>query len=76
MRRKAARQIEAMPVKVQKSLALSLREIEESGPVRGKWPNYGKLEGTGQLHHCHLKRGRETMLVEVIYVGSHENAPY
>jgi hypothetical protein len=86
--RKAARQIKAMPVRAQKSVALLLHEIEESGPVRGNWPNYGKLEGIRQRHHCHLKKGlpsyvavwevleRETKLVEVIYVGSHEKAPH
>ena len=55
-------------------------------PVRGDWPNYGKLK-PGQ-HHCHLKKGhptyvaiweernREIRLIEVIYVGTHEKAPY
>ena len=67
-------------------LAALMAEIEMAGPVRGNWPNYGKL-GPG-LHHCHLKKGRPTYvalweetereirLVEVIYVGTHEKAPY
>lgn len=52
--------------------------------------NYSKLRGTGrkEIHHCHLNRGRPTYvavwevldkavrLVEVSYVGTHENAPY
>lgn len=61
-------------------------DIESSGFVRGDWPNYGKL--TGNRHHCHLKKGQPTYvavwevqdktikLVEVIYVGTHEKAPY
>jgi len=59
-------------------------EIRQSGPVRGNWPNYGKLGSN--LHHCHLKKGRPTYVVvwversrgeiEVTYVGTHENAPY
>ena len=61
-------------------------DIEAGGPVRGDWPNYGKLaEGK---HHCHLKKGQPTYvavwevrdkkikLVEVPYVGTHEKAPY
>lgn len=61
-------------------------DIEKGGPVRGDWPNYGKL--TGNRHHCHIKKGQPTYvvvwevqdktikLVEVIYVGTHEKAPY
>jgi hypothetical protein len=63
-----------------------MREIEVAGPVRGNWTNYGKL-GSG-LHHCHLKKGRPTYvavweetessarIVEVVYAGTHEKAPY
>ena len=71
---------------VQQSLYALLHDIEQGGPVRGDWPNYGKLkEGR---HHCHLKKGnptyvavwevedRKIKLVEVIYVGTHEKAPY
>ena len=61
-------------------------DIEAGGPVRGDWPNYGKL--TGNRHHCHIKKGQPTYvvvwevqdktikLVEVTYVGTHEKAPY
>ena len=75
-----------LPQAVVKALALLARELEILGPVRGNWPNYGKL-GPGR-HHCHLKKGkptyvavwqegeREIKLIEVIYVGTHEKAPY
>jgi hypothetical protein len=68
------------------SLFALLMEIEKDGPVRGNWPNYGKVGK--HRHHCHLKKDRPTYvavwevtkghirLVEVIYVGSHEKAPY
>jgi mRNA-degrading endonuclease RelE of RelBE toxin-antitoxin system len=84
--RKVEKQIPKLPKGVQQSLALLLREIEETGPVRGNWPNYSKLGTTS--HHCHLKKGRPTYvavwevrsasirLVEVTYVGTHERAPY
>jgi hypothetical protein len=61
-------------------------EIEKSGPSRGNWPNYSKLAKS--RHHCHIKKGRptyvvvwevvagEVQLVEVIYAGTHEKAPY
>ena len=83
---KVKKQIPKLPKKVRDSLALLVREIEVAGPVRGNWPNYGKLGTTS--HHCHLKKGHPTYvavwevklvsirLVEVIYVGTHEKAPY
>jgi hypothetical protein len=33
-----------------------LAEIEHSGPVRGNWPNYGKLDDT--RHYCHIRKGK------------------
>ena len=56
------------------------------GPIRGNWKNYSKL-GENR-HHCHIKTGRPTYvavweetteavkLVEAVYVGTHEKAPY
>ena len=75
-----------LPKNVVKAVAALARELATMGPVRGNWPNYGKL-GPGR-HHCHLKKGkptyvavwvegdREIKLIEVIYVGTHEKAPY
>lgn len=75
-----------LPVKVQEVLYQLVREIETAGPVRGDWPNYSKL--SDYEHHCHLKKGkptyvaiwreskREIRVIEVIYAGSHEKAPY
>ena len=62
-----------------------IKEIEEKGPVRWNWSNYGRLSKT--KHHCHIKKGRPTYVVcweekneeieiEVYYVGTHEKAPY
>ncbi len=86
IRTRAQRQIARLPQRVQKSVVALIREIEAQGPVRGNWPNYGKLSPT--RHHCHLKKGHPTYvavwevtdvtirLVEVIYVGTHEKASY
>jgi|GEM_PF-2661321 len=41
-------------------LEILIAEIEVDGPVRGNWRNYSKLEGTKNLHHCHIKTGRPT----------------
>jgi mRNA-degrading endonuclease RelE of RelBE toxin-antitoxin system len=83
---KAAKQVAKLPKRVADSLAALVLDIAESGPVRGDWPNYAKLSDIE--HHCHIKKGRPTYvavwredkgkirLVEVIYAGTHEKAPY
>lgn len=83
---KSRKQKEKLPLRVRELLFLLVREIEAAGPVRGDWPNYSKL--SDNEHHCHLKKGNPTYvavwrevrgqirLVEVIYAGSHEKAPY
>jgi len=85
--KKTEKQIKKLPKRVQKAMTLLVTEIENSGPVRGNWPNYGKL--TRLTHHCHLKKGKaptyvavwsevegKIKLVEVTYAGTHEKAPY
>lgn len=83
--RAVEKQLPKLPGKVLDSLARLLADIESSGPVRGNWPNYSKL--SDGRHHCHLKKGKptyvavwsddkETVTVEVVYVGTHEKAPY
>jgi mRNA-degrading endonuclease RelE of RelBE toxin-antitoxin system len=85
--KRVGRNLDKLPIKVQKTLTLLVQEIEDKGPVRGNWPNYGKLGR--YTHHCHLKKGKsptyvavwnesleEIKLVEVTYVGTHEKAPY
>lgn len=85
---KAAKQYKQLPQSVRDTIDLLVTEIGLSGPVRGNWKNYGKLEGRKNQHHCHLKSGRPTYVavweesateirvVEVIYAGTHEKAPY
>jgi mRNA-degrading endonuclease RelE of RelBE toxin-antitoxin system len=82
---KAEKQAVKLPKTVMAALLMLMQDIGTLGPVRGDWPNYGKL--TGNRHHCHLKKGnptyvavwtvdKETIKVEVTYVGTHEKAPY
>ena len=84
--KKVEKQYQRLPAAVQDRLDLLAAEIEQLGPVRGNWKNYGKL--TGKQHHCHIKTGRPTYvavweeadesikLIEVTYAGTHEKAPY
>jgi hypothetical protein len=83
--KRAEKSLGKLPAPVINALALLIRDIESTGPVRGDWPNYGKLGP--KTHHCHLKKGRPTYVavwaetdtgyvVEVTYAGTHEKAPY
>ena len=85
---KAKKQAEKLPDAVQRRLKYLLEEMKVLGPVRPHWPNYGKLKGRADCHHCHLRKGKATYvagrqvkdqeirLVEVKYVGTHEKADY
>jgi mRNA-degrading endonuclease RelE of RelBE toxin-antitoxin system len=84
--RKAEKQKLTLSKPVCQILFALMHDIEASGPVRGDWPNYSKL--SDGRHHCHLKKGNPTYvavwevrdkkinLVEVVYAGTHEKAPY
>ena len=82
--RRVEKNISGLPDGARTALMILFAEMRQSGPVRGDWPNYGKLGKN--LHHCHLKKGRPTCVVvwmerskgeiEVKYVGTHEDAPY
>ena len=86
IKKTVAKRMARLPRSVQESLVALILEIEHLGPVRGNWPNYSSLPN--QRHHCHLKKGRpayvavwevvdkEIRLVEVVYAGTHEKAPY
>jgi mRNA-degrading endonuclease RelE of RelBE toxin-antitoxin system len=83
---KAKKQTDRLPKRIREILFTLVLEIRTSGPVRGDWPNYAKL--SDHRHHCHLKKGNPTYvavwkesqnairLIEVIYAGTHEKAPY
>ncbi len=88
--RKAAKQLEKLPLQIQGQFDLLAKELETAGPMRANWKNFGRLKRTRttKLFHCHIKSGRPTYvacwevkdneirLIEVYYVGTHEKAPY
>lgn len=85
---KAEKQAKNVPPKVRESLFALVLEIRKLGPTRTTWHNYGKIRSKKDCYHCHLKKGKptyiaiwkvtdkESKLVEVRYVGTHENADY
>ena len=83
---KSAKQYQKLSKAIRDNIDALMLEIRVAGPVRGNWPHYSKLSASE--HHCHVKRGKPTFvvvwredkeeirLVEVIYAGTHEKAPY
>lgn len=88
--RQAEKQIRKLPNTVKATLFLLIRDLTVNGPsTSGIWKNYGKLRGTSKdKRHCHIIKGKPTYvccwevinkqikIVEIYYVGTHENAPY
>jgi len=80
------KRVRDLPVNVQNILIALKKDMEVNGPIRGNWPNFSAL--SGDRYHCHLKKGHPTYvaiwevidkkikLIEVIYAGTHEKAPY
>ncbi len=82
LKKKVLKDIKKMPVRVQEKLAVLIDDLRENGPVQSGWPNYNKL-GKNE-YHCHLARkwvacwyyAEKSLVIEVYYAGSRENAPY
>jgi mRNA-degrading endonuclease RelE of RelBE toxin-antitoxin system len=83
IRRRVARRAEKLPVHVRKRFLALVGVLQLSGPHGPHgWPNYSKL--SANEYHCHLTHDyvacwrwqRGSIVVEVYYVGSREDAPY
>jgi len=87
-KKKAQKQSNELPGRVQEILRALVNDIGNFGPLRHNWKNFGKFNGTENRYHCHIKQGHPTYvvcwevmdkkikIVEVYYVGTHEKAPY
>ena len=85
---KVVKQRKKLPQKIRFLFDILLKEMSIQGPYRNNWSHYGKLKNRPDAFHCHLKDGRPTYvvcweiknkiikLVEIYYVGTHEDAPY
>jgi mRNA-degrading endonuclease RelE of RelBE toxin-antitoxin system len=82
IKKKVIKELKKMPARVQEKLVALVDDLRENGPVQPGWPNYSKL---GQnKYHCHLERKwvacwyyeDKSLVIEVYYAGSRENAPY
>jgi len=71
-----------LPERVQMKLKSLVDDLETDGPVRHDWPNYSKI-GQNEFH-CHLshkwvacwRNEQKSIIIEVYYAGTRENAPY
>jgi len=82
MKRKVEKTAAKMPRAMQERLAVLIDDLQEKGPILSDWPNFSSLGK--DKYHCHLGykwvacwRWEEgTIIIEVYYAGSRENAPY
>lgn len=79
--------LERMPRKAEASFWRLHAVLKAQGPTGPKdWKNYGKLKGRDQKYHCHLtgdhqwvacwQTDGDQVIIEIVYVGSHQGAPY
>lgn len=84
--KRVAKQVRQLPSAVFEAVAELVADRENEGPVQRAWPNYGKITGRPDCHHCHVRKGRPTYVavwrvadertLEVLYAGTHERADY
>ena len=77
------KRLDRLPGKAQERFFTLVKLFESEGPSAGRaFQNYSKLSETEC--HCHLtyhyvacwRHERKTIVIEVYYVGSREDAPY
>lgn len=82
LKKKVQKQALAIPKSIQNKFADLLEDLEAKGPIQKEWANYSKIGKN--VYHCHLSYSwvacwthkKTTIIIEVYYVGSRENAPY
>lgn len=81
-KKKVIKGLPKLPLLIQKKLVMLTDDLREKGPEQPQWQNYSKL--SKNEYHCHLgyswvacwRHEKQTIIIEVYYVGSRENAPY
>jgi mRNA-degrading endonuclease RelE of RelBE toxin-antitoxin system len=82
VKKKIERLIRSVPPSVRDAFSALIDDLTEKGPYQHDWPNYSPLGGN--KYHCHLSYSyvacwqweQGTIIIEVIYAGSRESAPY
>ena len=81
-KKKIDKQILEMPEAEQKAVDLLVKDLKKKGPIQQSWRNFSRI-GKNK-YHCHLSYHwvacwhceKKSIVVEVTYAGSRENAPY
>jgi mRNA-degrading endonuclease RelE of RelBE toxin-antitoxin system len=81
---KILRNLKKYPKHIQTTFADLVLDLEEKGAILPNWNNYSKLKNRDNEYHCHLaykwvacwRHEKETIIIEVYYAGSREEAPY
>ena len=85
---RAKKNVEGLPPEIRFAFMALFKALKMDGPMQQNRRHYGKLAGWPNTYHCHLNGGRPTYVViwkvldkqkkimEIQYVGTHENAPY
>ena len=82
IRKKVLKNVEKLPGGVKIKFLALVEDLKELGPIRTDWPYYSKLGK--EKYHCHLGHSwvacwihkKNTVIIEVYYAGSRENAQY
>ncbi|MBF0121448.1 MAG: hypothetical protein HQK79_21680 [Desulfobacterales bacterium] len=82
VKRKVLKNIEKLPISIQKKLANLIEDLKTKGAIRTEYPNFSKIKEN--QYHCHLaykwiacwQWEKDSIIIEVYYAGSRENAPY
>ena len=82
IKKRVLKNFEKMPLPIQKRFNALVANLKETGAIRQDWPNFSKL--SRNEYHCHLslkwvacwRNEKNSIIIEVYYVGSRENASY
>lgn len=82
IKKKVLRRVLKLPRNVQRAFKSLVLDLEEFGPIQRGWSNFSDLGR--DKYHCHLMGSyvacwtyqKDTLIIEVYYAGSREDAPY
>ena len=83
LKKSARKNLQKLPLNIQQRFHALAVALQKGGPTAAHgWSNYSKLKENE--YHCHLtyhyvacwRHEKETITIEVTYVGSREKAPY
>ncbi len=82
IKKKVFKEVSKMPLYIKDKFYALIIDLEDKGPVQPGWPNYSKIGK--EEYYCHLARKwvacwyhkDNSLIIEVYYAGSRENARY